>query len=346
MNLFENAYAQDGLLFGDQPTRILDEFLNTHKISGVALDIGCGDGRDTIPLLRRGFNVTAIDQSTSAIDKLRRRPEIEATSGKLSAIHCDVQNWQWPISVFDLIVGITLLDHLPGENIDDVSAKLLKSLKPSGVVFLEVHTIDDPGFTQNDIASEFSSAIKHYFAHNELLDIFSKHVRVLFYNERRELDLDHGEPHYHGFATLIGQVESEKESNQEETMSSPIVPELTVESIERSVNFYSNTLGFSIIAKAPEDGDAVWAEMSLGDGHIMFQEKGEMFEEIPFFRNHVIGGTMLLVLRIDDSNVVREMWQNLSDKENVVLPVRETDYGTVEFGITDPDGYVLIFSGQ
>jgi len=41
-----------------------------------AVDLGCGDGRDTIELLRRGWSVLAIDSEPGAIERLQRRPDL------------------------------------------------------------------------------------------------------------------------------------------------------------------------------------------------------------------------------------------------------------------------------
>ncbi|MEG4518376.1 MULTISPECIES: class I SAM-dependent methyltransferase [unclassified Microcoleus] len=39
-----------------------------------AVDLGCGDGRDTVELLRRGWRVLAIDREQNAFDRLLDRP--------------------------------------------------------------------------------------------------------------------------------------------------------------------------------------------------------------------------------------------------------------------------------
>lgn len=41
--------------------------------AGLAVDLGCGQGFDTAELLRRGWNVVAIDATEEAIERLRRR---------------------------------------------------------------------------------------------------------------------------------------------------------------------------------------------------------------------------------------------------------------------------------
>src|SRR5437764_13211254 len=39
----------------------------------LAVDLGCGDGRDAVELLRRGWQVRAIDAEPAALERLRAR---------------------------------------------------------------------------------------------------------------------------------------------------------------------------------------------------------------------------------------------------------------------------------
>jgi SAM-dependent methyltransferase len=48
-------------------------------IVGDAVDLGCGDGRDTVELLRRNWRVLAIDGEAEAIARLRQRPDVNRT---------------------------------------------------------------------------------------------------------------------------------------------------------------------------------------------------------------------------------------------------------------------------
>ncbi len=43
-----------------------------------AVDLGCGEGRDTVELLRRGWRVLAIDGEQEAINRLLNRPDINS----------------------------------------------------------------------------------------------------------------------------------------------------------------------------------------------------------------------------------------------------------------------------
>lgn len=46
---------------------------------GFAVDLGCGDGRDTVELLRQNWRVLAIDGEPEAIARLRQRQDIDRT---------------------------------------------------------------------------------------------------------------------------------------------------------------------------------------------------------------------------------------------------------------------------
>lgn len=67
----DQAHAHNASLFGDEPsTRLL---LHRQRIPSGAtvLDLGCGQGRDSLYLAREGFTVHALDPSTVAIEHVR-----------------------------------------------------------------------------------------------------------------------------------------------------------------------------------------------------------------------------------------------------------------------------------
>jgi len=78
---YEERYKQIhklGKLWEEQtPTKEVLEFLKDYKTGQTILELGCGEGRDAINLLKKGYNVLATDYSKEAINKCN-----ELTSNK------------------------------------------------------------------------------------------------------------------------------------------------------------------------------------------------------------------------------------------------------------------------
>lgn len=60
-----------------------------------AVDLGCGDGRDTIELLHRGWSVVAIDAEAVAIERLASRPDLPKDA-RLTTLCGKFQDTDWP----------------------------------------------------------------------------------------------------------------------------------------------------------------------------------------------------------------------------------------------------------
>ena len=61
----------------------------------LAVDIGCGDGRDTVELLRRGWRVLAIDGHPDAFRRLRAREDLGGTD-RLECLHAPFEGLELP----------------------------------------------------------------------------------------------------------------------------------------------------------------------------------------------------------------------------------------------------------
>lgn len=95
--------------------------------SKIAIDLGCGDGRDTVELLRRGWNVTAIDGEQEAITRLLQRSDIDT---KFLQTRIDqFENIELPLKA-DLINASFSLPFCNPNNFPDLWHKIISSLIP------------------------------------------------------------------------------------------------------------------------------------------------------------------------------------------------------------------------
>lgn len=77
---YDKYYLTENL-FGE-PYPELIEFYSTIKGKGRLLDLGCGQGRDSIPLAKLGYSVTGIDNSKIGIEQLNKIAQKEGLSLK------------------------------------------------------------------------------------------------------------------------------------------------------------------------------------------------------------------------------------------------------------------------
>lgn len=104
-------------------------------LSGGVLDLGCGLGNLAITAAKQGCNVTALDCSSTAVDR------INEAAGKLglplAAYQMDLS--QYAIDGdFDSIVAIGLLMFFPQDKARAMLADVLRHTKPGGVAAINV----------------------------------------------------------------------------------------------------------------------------------------------------------------------------------------------------------------
>ena len=198
---FDYFYSKQKSYFGESPSDGLVAMLKEYDVNiGKALDIGAGEGRNSIYLAQLGFNVTSIeptkDGSNKIIDKTNK------LNLKINVLNCDYLT-DSSNEKYDFIIAGTSLDHMEKKYLDKAIEKLKESLNLGGLVYIVVFTQDDPGYLKHiDNASECSDFIKHYFSKNELKEYF-KEFDILYYDEYIKPDNSHGKPHVHGKAKLI-----------------------------------------------------------------------------------------------------------------------------------------------
>ena len=114
---------------GRPPRRTLLAALEKFAAAGDAVDLGCGDGRDTVELLRRGWTVLAIDAEPEALERLRARPDLPK-GARLETRCARFEETDWPPA--DLVNSSFALPLAAPERFPALWAKITASLKPGG----------------------------------------------------------------------------------------------------------------------------------------------------------------------------------------------------------------------
>jgi SAM-dependent methyltransferase len=119
---------------GDGPNEWLVSNADLLPVSGVALDVACGRGRNALWLAERGLAVHAVDRDATALASLRE----SATAGRvvIDTEIVDLETETVPLddSRYDAIVVVHYL-HRP------LFPHLIAALRPGGVLVYETFTI-------------------------------------------------------------------------------------------------------------------------------------------------------------------------------------------------------------
>jgi len=120
-----------------------------------------------------------------------------------------------------------------------------------------------------------------------------------------------------------------------------LTPNLIVENVNKSIEFYQNELGFTKVVSVPDEGELDFAIIKSDEVSIMLQSKNSFNNENPFFEKMNIGGTF--VLYIDMVNI-NDFYRKIKDKVNIIVDMHKTFYGTMEFTIKDINEYLITFA--
>ncbi len=111
------------------PRKTILTALDAFKKPGFAIDLGCGDGRDTIAILQRNWQLLAIDKEPDAITRLKARFDINAKQLKTQIV--SFEEVQLPQQV-DLINASFCLPFCSPDAFPTLWNQIYNSLVPGG----------------------------------------------------------------------------------------------------------------------------------------------------------------------------------------------------------------------
>ena len=134
---WETAYQiPTGSAFG-KPSAEIISLADTLPPKASVLDLGCGEGRNSLFLAQRGFDVTAVDISTHGINKLSSLASEQGLALRTDV--ADMRSWQFDRE-FDLIVSHGCLHLIERDAWGQVLRRIQNHTVPGGYDVVAVFT--------------------------------------------------------------------------------------------------------------------------------------------------------------------------------------------------------------
>lgn len=136
---WDDRYAAKDRLWSADPNVGLVEVASA-LAPARALDLGSGEGADAIWLAERGWNVTAVDFSSVALDRARAHAAERGVS--VSWVKADLSDYVPPAESFDLVASMYL--HLPPPRRRVVLARAAAAVAKGGIALVLGHDRSNP----------------------------------------------------------------------------------------------------------------------------------------------------------------------------------------------------------
>ena len=139
---WDRKYERQEYVYGNKPNRFLvEQAPGRLAVSHKVLTLGEGEGRNAVWLARQGYDVTAVDYSRPALEKLHilaREYGVEVRTHLSDVMDFDLGEKCW-----DAVVLLHM--HLPLRKRRLLHRRIIKALRPSGLVLLEALSCDQFG---------------------------------------------------------------------------------------------------------------------------------------------------------------------------------------------------------
>jgi tellurite methyltransferase len=187
----EYRRTPDSYVWGTEATPLAIELADRVAPGSRVLDLGCGEGRDSVFFALRGLDVTGVEASAAGLQKAERLAHDRGVRVRwVESVLPELP----PLGAFDLIYSCGSIHYVPRRERADLFTRLRAMTAPGG---LQAHIV----FTDRHVYEERGERIE-YFGPGELAGVFAP-GEVLRREERMIDCKQDGGLHQHSVEVLL-----------------------------------------------------------------------------------------------------------------------------------------------
>ncbi|HUV25082.1 MAG TPA: class I SAM-dependent methyltransferase [Methanomassiliicoccales archaeon] len=173
---WESIYRDFPERFGTEPSQIGLNALKMLIEEGArdVLELGCGQGRDTVLFLREGMKVIALDYSRTCLNQLKDNARVLGVEGLLQLDEHDIREGiSLPDDSVDACFSHMFFTmQLTEEELAMIFSEALRVLRPGGLNIYSVRNTEDPHFCRGTHMGEdmweMNGFVVHYFSEGKV----------------------------------------------------------------------------------------------------------------------------------------------------------------------------------
>jgi len=165
------TFAAHPEMYGEEPSEAAVAAADVFAVAGVTtvLELGAGQGRDTLYLAHRGFHVHAVDYALEGLDAIGAKAGVAGLADRVTvALHDVRQHLPFADASVDASYSHMLLCMaLTTPELERLVSDLHRVVRPGGLVVYTVRTTDDAhygaGIAHGDDMYEHGGFVVHFF---------------------------------------------------------------------------------------------------------------------------------------------------------------------------------------
>jgi len=203
--MFNKSYEKNSAVWGIWPNALL-RYVEIHfsESKGLKfLDLGSGQGRDTLYMYNKGFDVTTVDISSEGITQIEEKIQnVKKEKNNECISHCmNVAHFSFIPDYYTIINAFNIIHFMKKEAGLALVNKMKESVKKGGYIIIS-------NFLNTDKSFHFKNNHENcYFNNNELKTFFpNSEFDIISYSEYSQHNPGHAgepKPHIHEVVELI-----------------------------------------------------------------------------------------------------------------------------------------------
>ena len=181
-----SPWSEPGTVAGfveSPPNDALMQVAELHRqAGGQLLDIGCGAGRNALPLVRTGWTVTGVDLSSAMLAAAGARVQAERLSDRIRLVQAPMDRLPFRDACFDFVVAHGIWNLAPSDRtLDAAVGEAARVARPGAALFLFTFSRStlpptlEPATGEQFVFTEFSGQRQTFLTGVQVIDVLGRH---------------------------------------------------------------------------------------------------------------------------------------------------------------------------